>query len=75
MHVYVYVNDPRVVTHAGPSVHRVCPVACTKAIMSSSIDHDRERGKGVGNGKRGRVCSYGVPNETSFLVDASVYNT
>ena len=27
----------------------VCPVACTKAIMSSSIDHDRERGKRVGN--------------------------
>ena len=30
--VYVSINDPRVVTHAGPSVHRVCPVACTKAI-------------------------------------------
>ena len=33
------------VTHAGPSVHRVCSAACTKAIMSSNIDG--ERGKGL----------------------------
>ena len=53
--MHVSINDPRAVTHAGPSVDRVCSVACMKAIMSSSID--RERGKGVGNGNRGQVYS------------------
>ena len=43
--MHVSINDPRAETHAGPSVHRVCPVACTKAIMSSSID--REGGRGL----------------------------
>ena len=44
MHVHVSINDPRAVTHTGPSIHRVCPAACTKAIMSSSIDREREKG-------------------------------
>ena len=32
------------VTHVGPSVDGVCPAACTKALMSSSIDREREKG-------------------------------
>ena len=43
--MHVSLDNPRAVTHAGPSVHRVCPAAFMKAIMSSSID--RERGKGL----------------------------
>ena len=39
--MHVSINDPRVVTHAGPSVRRVCPAACTKAIISSSINRER----------------------------------
>ena len=43
--MHVSINDPRVVTHARPSVDRMYPAACMKAIMSSSIE--RERGRGL----------------------------
>ena len=39
--MHVSINDPRAVTHVGPSVHLVCPTTCIKTSKSSSIDRDR----------------------------------
>ena len=80
--VHVNVNDPRAVTHAGPSVHRVCPVACTKALRVQALIMIEKGGRGLETEKEAKYVVMGCQTRRKatytlsavFLVDASVYN-